>query len=43
MAEFPGYAEPVNLKLLGQINAAPGRPGEDRASVRPSPSPSIPR
>lgn len=29
MAEFPGYAEPVNLKLLGQINAAPGRPGED--------------
>jgi peptide/nickel transport system substrate-binding protein len=29
MAEFPGYAEPVNLKLLGQINSAPGRPGED--------------
>lgn len=29
MAQFPGYAEPVSLKMIGQINGAAGRPGAD--------------
>jgi len=29
MEQFPGYAEGVSFKMVGQINNAPGRPGAD--------------
>lgn len=29
LQEFPGYAEPVSMKMVGQLNAAEGRPAAD--------------